>query len=99
MRKLATAKSDSSVSWSFVILLTCSGKAQEMLRNVNLRILYYYNYYLFFYFFCFYMRTYLRFPYIKTSFDSFTADSYYINTQLYLILSSEKVTINHQCHR
>ena len=45
------------------------------------------------------MITDLRFPYIKTSFDSFTADSYYINTQLYLILSSEKVTINHQCHR
>ena len=50
MRKLATTKSDSSVSWSFVILLTCSGKAQEMLRNVNLRILYYYNYYLFIFF-------------------------------------------------
>ena len=73
MRKLATTKSDRSISWSFVILLTYSGKAQEMLRNVNLRILYYYNYYLFFYFFCFYMITDLRFPYIKTSFDSFTA--------------------------
>ena len=51
MRKLATTKSDRSVSWSFVILLTCSGKAQEMLRNVNLRIPYYYNYYLFIFFF------------------------------------------------
>ena len=49
MRKLATTKSDRSVSWSFVILLTCSGKAQEMLRN--LRIPYYYNYYFFFIFF------------------------------------------------
>ena len=51
MRKLATTKSDRSVSWSFVILLTGNGKAQEMLRNVYLRILYYYNYYLFFLFF------------------------------------------------
>ena len=77
MGKLATTKSDRSVSWSFLRLLTCSGKAQEMLRNVNLRILYYYNYYLFFlFFFCFYMITDPRFPYVKTSFDSFTGDSY-----------------------
>ena len=76
MRKLATTKSDRSVSWSFVILLTCSGKAQEMLRNVNLRILYYYNYDFFFFFLLCYMITDLRFPYIKTSFDSFTADIY-----------------------
>lgn len=76
MRKLATTKSDRSVSWSFVILLTCSGKAQEMLRNVNLRILYYYNYDFFFFLLLCYMITDLRFPYIKTSFDSFTADIY-----------------------
>lgn len=76
MRKLATTKSDRSVSWSFVILLTCSGKAQEMLRNVNLRILYYYNYYFFFFLLLCYMITDLRIPYIKTSFDSFTADIY-----------------------
>ena len=77
MRKLATTKSDRSVSWSFVILLTCSGKAQEMLRNVNLRILCYYNYYFIFFFLLLcYMITDLRFPCIKTSFDSLTADIY-----------------------
>ena len=73
MRKLATTKSDRSVSWSFVILLTCSGKAQEMLIFESFIII---TIIIFFFLLLCYMITDLRFPYIKTSFDSFTADIY-----------------------